>query len=454
MSKELPRGWARARLSSIGQWYGGGTPSKLRSDYWESGTIPWISPKDMGSEVLATTQDRITPAAIENSATRLVPPGSVAIVVRSGILERRLPVAVVPFEAALNQDMRAVKPYDGIDPRWVAWCLRSLEQDILQKCRKVGTTVASIELSRLMDTQIPLAPTAEQARIIATLERQLGRLDAGRDQLSCAQRDLGSFARFIIDAELRVLGASPVEPLGALLREPLRNGHSARAAAGGGIRTITLSAVTRGEFSDRFTKMTAADESRIRDLWMESGDIFIQRSNTPELVGTSALYRGPANWAIFPDLLIRIRLGDRLVPDYLALVLKSTDVRRFLRGQARGNAGSMPKIDQRVIETISVPVPSTEEQRAFISRISLAAGGADRLASAIQQGQGEAESLRQALLRAGADGRLEPQDPAEEPASAVVERIEAKGVARRAPRPPHRQKPLRIDRTGVQESLL
>lgn len=109
--------WERLPLKETGKWYGGGTPSKSNKSFWTSGTIPWLSPKDMGPEVLRSTQDRITPAAVGGSSVKIVPAGSVAVVVRSGIIERTIPVSLVPFDTTLNQDMKAVAPRPGVDAR-------------------------------------------------------------------------------------------------------------------------------------------------------------------------------------------------------------------------------------------------------------------------------------------------------------------------------------------------
>lgn len=78
--------WESVPLKDLGTWYGGATPSKGRSDFWTDGSVPWLSPKDMGPDVLRRTQDTITDAAVEGSSVKLVPAGSVAVVVRSGIL--------------------------------------------------------------------------------------------------------------------------------------------------------------------------------------------------------------------------------------------------------------------------------------------------------------------------------------------------------------------------------
>lgn len=180
--------WVPVRLGDIGTWFGGGTPSKSRAEYWQGGTIPWISPKDMGPMVLTGTQDHVTEAAVRGSSTRMIPAGSVAIVVRSGILERTVPIAIVPFAATLNQDMKAVAPVSDVDPRWVAWGMRAAEQRILAECRKAGTTVASIETSRLMDLAIPVPPRNEQEELIDLLEDRLGALEGVVQALESVMR--------------------------------------------------------------------------------------------------------------------------------------------------------------------------------------------------------------------------------------------------------------------------
>jgi type I restriction enzyme S subunit len=164
-------GVRRVAVKDLGRWYGGGTPSKGRSDYWVDGTIPWISPKDMGGSVVTDTEDHITEAAVRNSATKLVPANAVALVARSSILDHTLPIAFVPSPSALNQDMKAVVAADGIEPRYVFHVLRANRARMLRSVRRSGGSVASLDSQKLWKFEVPVPGADEQRRIIDFMDR-------------------------------------------------------------------------------------------------------------------------------------------------------------------------------------------------------------------------------------------------------------------------------------------
>ena len=103
------KGWNTDPLTAVcSRIYGGGTPSKSHPEYFK-GSIPWVSPKDMKSDVITDSIDHITKEAIANSTTNLVPKGSVLMVIRSGILKHDLPVSINAVPVTINQDMNAAK---------------------------------------------------------------------------------------------------------------------------------------------------------------------------------------------------------------------------------------------------------------------------------------------------------------------------------------------------------
>ena len=170
--EELTRGdTEQVLLKDLGTWYGGGTPSKRKAEYWSSGTIPWISPKDMASSVIETTQDYITETAVVESSTKKVPAHAVALVVRSSILNHSLPVSYVPQDSTLNQDMKAVVAREGIIPRYLFHVLRGHRSSLLRSARRAGGSVASLDSNKLWNFSVPVPSMNEQRRICGLFDR-------------------------------------------------------------------------------------------------------------------------------------------------------------------------------------------------------------------------------------------------------------------------------------------
>ena len=200
MKKPLPPNWAWATLSDLGRWCGGGTPSKSNPAFWENGSIPWVSPKDMKVLRIRDAEDHITFEAVERSATNLVPAGAVLVVTRSGILKHSLPVAVTETEVTINQDLKAFIPHPGIESDYIAYAFQAFESEILAKTAKAGTTVQSIEFVQLQKLEMPIAPSAEQKRVVREIEKQLSRLDFGIGCLRSAQEKLGRYRSAVLRA--------------------------------------------------------------------------------------------------------------------------------------------------------------------------------------------------------------------------------------------------------------
>ena len=147
---------------------------------------------------LSTAQDLITKSAVEQSATNLVAKGSVLLVTRSGILAHSLPVAVNLVPVALNQDIKAVTPYASTDAEYLRLIFQGFERNILNTCRKGGTTVHSIEFPALQEFAIPLPPLNEQKRIVAKIEELSSELEAGEESLRKARRQLGVYRQSLL----------------------------------------------------------------------------------------------------------------------------------------------------------------------------------------------------------------------------------------------------------------
>ncbi len=165
---EIPEGWSWARLGQLIATCGGKTPSKANEAFWEGGGVPWITSKDMKATELFGSQIELTESGA--AETNMVPAGSVLMVVRSGILRRLLPVAINRVETTINQDLKAMTPYDLRLSDWLITCFNALDKRIRDIYHKDGTTVDSIEFDAMLTMLLPVPPLAEQRCIVETIK--------------------------------------------------------------------------------------------------------------------------------------------------------------------------------------------------------------------------------------------------------------------------------------------
>ncbi|MFI8357016.1 MULTISPECIES: restriction endonuclease subunit S [Streptomyces] len=324
-----------------------------------------------------------------------------------------------------DKSLRLV-PSEHLDRRWLVHFLSSPVARSFISDTATGTkdSMRNISQKALLGMPLALPPLGEQRRIVEVIEGYLSRLDVAKNLVAAACGRSKALQRALLQQVLERCREYPSVPLGEMIREPLRNGHSARVSESGeGVRTINLTAVTTGDFSDRNSKITVADPGRVKGLWLNPGDILVQRSNTPDLVGTSALYSGPENWAIYPDLLIRVRVNDLLLPEFAAYILSAPRVRRYFRSSAKGLAGSMPKIDQAAISNVSLPVPPLSIQREIVKQVSALSGQVHLLAAEVARTERRARHLRQSVLRKAFSGGLVAQDSSDESAATLLGEI-------------------------------
>lgn len=417
---ELPASWTAAPLRMLGKWAGGGTPSKRIAEFW-SGEIPWVSPKDMKVSRIKDTEDHVTSKAIEQSAATLVPSGSVLIVTRSGILRHSLPVAVADVEVALNQDLKALIVADGLLPDYVAWALRRFDRLILSTCTKSGTTVQNIETPRLLDFEIPVAPTDEQRRIAAAIEEQFSRIEAADDSLQRAQRRVRNLKAALLAAALR--------------------GWSER---------------TLGEFAEVFVGTTpsrSAPELWKGDVpWVSSGEVaFCRISQTRETISLAAVTSadrlhppGTVLLAMIGEGKTRgqaaildvaathnqnsaaIRLDSQLcTPEWLFYVLMA----RYEETRRAGSGAQQPALNRARVQALRIPLPPLEDQGRLVEGIERQLSLSDTLTAGIDRARRRSAALRRSILEQSFTGKLVPQDPSDEPASVLIERIAAERAA-------------------------
>ncbi|MGL4449417.1 MAG: restriction endonuclease subunit S, partial [Shewanella sp.] len=179
---QVPEHWEMIPLKYLCSFSGGGTPSKDNLSYWTDGTVPWVSPKDMRSQRIVHTSDYITKNAVTESSTNYIDAGALLMVVRSGILQRTIPVAINEVVVTLNQDIKAIKFNHRVSVDFALYFITGNEKALLLEWSKEGATVESIEHEYLSCGLFPVPPTSEQSFIIQYLSTEMKKFSKLEDK--------------------------------------------------------------------------------------------------------------------------------------------------------------------------------------------------------------------------------------------------------------------------------
>lgn len=317
----------------------------------------------------------------------------------------------------------------------------SFRERICDEVTGVGGSLTRAQPKRVATFSVPLAPLNEQKRIADKLDRLLAKVDACRERCDRIPLILKRFRQSVLAAatsgeltedwrESNDHSHSPRTSWQSLLIGDLvigkpRNGYSPRAVEfETKTKSLTLTATTSGRFNPKHFKYINETIPQDSHLWLEPEDILIQRANTLEYVGVSAIYDGLSKGFMYPDLMMKCRANSKVITKFLYYLLSSDDVRFYFRDNATGTAGNMPKINQQTVISAPVLVPPIEEQQEIVRRVEKLFAFADRLESRYQTARTHIDRLTPAILDKAFRGELVSQDPNDEPASELLARIQ------------------------------
>ena len=184
---KVPDNWCWTRTGSIAEVASGGTPSSSVAEYYEGGTIPWISPADLSGYndiYISSGAKNITKLGLEKSSARLLPADTVCLSSRAPIGY----VAIAQNPLCTNQGFKNFMPSTCYLPKYLYWYLKG-NKELLESYAS-GTTFLELSGSKAAVVEIPLAPLAEQHRIVDRIESLFAKLDEAKEK---AQSALDSF---------------------------------------------------------------------------------------------------------------------------------------------------------------------------------------------------------------------------------------------------------------------
>jgi type I restriction enzyme S subunit len=170
-------------------------------------------------------------------------------------------------------------------------------------------------------------------------------------------------------------------------------------------------------------------ESDVDDIWIQEDDFFMSRGNgSLHLVGRGTPAQVPPLPTIFPDTMIRLRFEKQVWnTGWVQALWPSRTIRSQIEKKVKTTAG-IYKIAQPQVEQIIVPFPPLAEQHRIVAEVERRLSVVEELEAVITANLKRADRLRQSILKRAFLGKLVPQDPADEPAERLLERVRAERI--------------------------
>ncbi|THV24479.1 restriction endonuclease subunit S [Glycomyces paridis] len=456
--KELPPGWAWSTLGEVGEYFNG---RGFKKSEWSTQGLPIIRIQNLTGSGAAFNY-----FSGELDDKHLVKDGDLLISWAATLGAHIWRGS----DAALNQHIFKV---DSKINRKFLYYLINYKLKALQE-RAHGSGMVHLTRSKFEEETVPVPPLAEQERIVDVLDGHLSRLDSAIGDLQSARcrairlrksmehqgisgqlsgrMDTDQPVQELLDEVDRVLAGTSfkrrkvregessigdslcpkhwaVRSLGSLCTL-IEYGTSAKTGDGesGSTPVLRMGNIQSGRIDASVLKYLPGNHPDVGKLLLEDGDLLFNRTNSAELVGKSAVYRSDLGPMTFASYLIRCRLVDGIEPEWVNLFINSPAGRRYIDSVVSQQVGQA-NVNGTKLANFPVPVPAHEEQLRILDAVSEWETTVAHAFNTAEQAMRQADRLRKGLLESAFAGDLVPQDPADEPASAVLDRIRAERAA-------------------------
>lgn len=416
---KVPENWVWTRLSAVAQWGSGGTPSRKHPDFYK-GNIPWIKTGELNDDVIYDSKEKITEEAIKNSSAKRFPVNTIVIAMYGATIGK---VGILGIEATTNQACACAVCFSALNYKYLFYYVRSQKDAFIKKGK--GGAQPNISQEIIKAHEIPIPPLAEQQRIVDRIESLFAKLDEAKEKVQAA---LDSFetrkAAILHKAFTGELTAKWREEHGVgmeswekkslnQLCKSLKYGTAKKSKPEGSVVVIRMGNLQNGEI-DWSNLAFSDDEEDIAKYSLTRGDVLFNRTNSPELVGKTSIYRGEYP-AIYAGYLIKLDYGKNIVGDYLNYVMNSTVAKSYCNS-VKSDGVNQSNINAKKIGAFIIPVPSLPEQQEIVRIL-------DDLFAKERQAQNvctemleRVDLIKKSILARAFRGELGTNDPTEESA--------------------------------------
>lgn len=329
-------------------------------------------------------------------------------------------IKFIDFPFAVGADgTKILRPKSFLSPKFFYYYLNSLI---------IKSEGYSRHYKFLRESYVPIPPLLEQHRIVAKIDVLFEKIEINRKRLDKIPTLLKRFRQSVLAAavggklienwrEENNITADWDEKTLRGLSTKLTYGSSQKSDSSGQVPVLRMGNIQDGKIVWDDLKYSS-DELEINKYRLEDGDVLFNRTNSPELVGKTAIYRNERP-AIYAGYLIRIKTTEKLNPEFLNLCLNTLEAREWCN-KVKTDGVSQSNINAQKLAEFVLLTPSVAEQCEIVRRVGQLFAFADKLEARYNKAKTMLDKLPQTILTKAFRGELVPQDTNDEPASALL----------------------------------
>lgn len=404
---EVPENWVWVRLGGVTQVIGGGTPSTSKKEYYDGGTISWLSPVDLSNYndiYISHGNKMITLEGLNNSSAKLLPKDTVCLTSRAPIGY----VAIAENELSTNQGFKSFLPSPTYLARFLYWYLKGNKE--LLESKASGTTFLELSASKAATIEFPLPPLSEQQRIVERIEELFAKLDEAKERLqevadSFAVRKAAilhkAFTGELIGKKIEQL--VPLESLVDLIKiGPFGSALHESDYIENGIPLVNPKHIVQQHIVPQ-SKISISEEKaeELSSYRLKANDIVLGRRG--EMGRCAPVSAREENWICGTGSMI-IRLKEEYDARLYSLILGSQATVTYLENSAVGS--TLKNLNEKIVRKIPVPQFDIEEQHEIVRLIDDLLARERAAQQATEQALASIDLMKKSILARAFRGEL------------------------------------------------